>query len=193
MRNEQVDEHMLSLARGPKWRATYYPSYNVNGFRFHVKHREDSKSTQNSGVMVRGEDQSDSAPYYGVLTDIVELQYTEGNKIVLFKCDWYDVSREGIGYKRDRHGITSVNTSRKLNTEEPFVLAFQATQVYYVKGIKDPTWCVVIETKPRNLYEIPIYEEESYQVEGNLHHHINAPKANDEDDDLDWNRNEVEI
>ena len=48
--------------------------------------------------MVRGEDQSCNVPYYGQLTDIVELQYTEGNKVVLFKCDWCDVSREGIGY-----------------------------------------------------------------------------------------------
>ena len=34
--------------------------------------------------MVRGEDQSCNVPYYGQLSDIVELQYTEGNKVVLF-------------------------------------------------------------------------------------------------------------
>ena len=98
--------------------------------------------------MVKGEDQSCNLPYYGQLTNIVELQYTEGNKVVLFKCDWYDISCEEIGYKRDRHGTTIVNTSRKLKTVEPFVLACQATQVYYVNGIKDPTWNGVIETKP---------------------------------------------
>ena len=65
---------------------------------------------------------------------------------MLFKCDWYDVSCEGIGYKRDQHETTIVNTSWKLKTIEPFVLACQATQVYYVNGIKDPTWKVVIET-----------------------------------------------
>ena len=96
--------------------------------------------------MVRGEDQSCNVPYYGQLTDIVELQYTEVNKVVLFKCDWYNVSCEGIGYKRDQHETTIVNTSWKLKTIEPFVLACQATQVYYVNGIKDPTWKVVIET-----------------------------------------------
>ena len=37
--------------------------------------------------MVRGENQSCNVPYYGQLTDIVKLQYTEGNKVVLFKCD----------------------------------------------------------------------------------------------------------
>ena len=79
--------------------------------------------------MVRGEDQRSNVPYYGQLIDIVELQYNEGNKVVLFKCNWYDVSHEGIGYKRDRHRTTIVNTSRKLKTVEPFVLACQATQV----------------------------------------------------------------
>ncbi|XP_075654797.1 uncharacterized protein LOC142624962 [Castanea sativa] len=57
--NEQVDEHMQSLAWGPNKRATHYPCYNVNGFRFHTKQRDDA--------------------------------------------------REGIGYKLDRHGITSIN------------------------------------------------------------------------------------
>ena len=83
--------------------------------------------------MVRGEDQSCNVPYYGQLIDIVELQYIERKRIVLFKYDWYDVSCEGIGYKRDRHEIIIVNTSCKLKTEEPFVLACQATQVYCVR------------------------------------------------------------
>ena len=37
--------------------------------------------------------------------------------------------------------------SRKLNTQEPLVLASQAQQAYYVRGIKDPTWSTIIETK----------------------------------------------
>ena len=55
--------------------------------------------------------------------------------------------------------------SRKLSTQEPFVLASQAQQAYYVRGIKAPTWSTVIETKPRNLYEMPNNEGEPYQEE----------------------------
>ena len=33
------------------------------------------------------EDQSCNMPYYGQLTDIVELQHIEGKRIVLFKYD----------------------------------------------------------------------------------------------------------
>ena len=183
---------MLSLARGLEKRAIFYQGYNVNGFRFHTNQCNESKRTQNNGVMVRGQDQSCNVPYYGLLTDIVELQYTKGNKVVLFKCDWYDVSRERIGYKRDRHGITIVNTSRKLKTIEPFVLACQATQVYYVNGIKDPTWNVVIETMPRNLYKMPSDEEEPYQEEENLYCNANVLQEENEDDDIYWNRSSVE-
>ena len=95
--------------------------------------------------MVRREYQNMS--YYGLITDIIELRYTKGNSVVLFKCDWYDVAREGIGYKLDCHGITSINRTRKLNTQEPFVLASQAIQVYYVNCIKDLAWSVVIESQ----------------------------------------------
>ena len=47
-------------------------------------------------------------PINGQLTDIFELKCIEGNKVILFKCDLYDVSPEGIGYKRDHYGITIV-------------------------------------------------------------------------------------
>lgn len=30
----------------------------------------------------------------------------------------------------------------KIKTVEPFVLASQKTQVYFVRGLKDSTWCI---------------------------------------------------
>ena len=75
---------------------------------------------------------------------------------------------------------------------EPFVLACQATQFYYVDGIKDPSWNVVIETKPRNLYEMPLDEEEPYQEEENLHYNANVLQEENKDDDVDWSRSGVE-
>ena len=140
---------VLSLAQGPQRKAIFCYGYNTSGFRFHTKQHDESRKTQNYGVMVRSDDQSVIVPYYVVLKEIVELSYAEGNKVVLFNCDTF---REKIGYKRDRHGRVILNMSRKLNTQEPFVLASQALQIYYVRGIKDPTWGTAIETKPRNLF-----------------------------------------
>ena len=39
---------------------------------------------------MRSDGQSVAVPYYGVLKEIVELYYNEGNKVVLFNCDWFD-------------------------------------------------------------------------------------------------------
>jgi hypothetical protein len=37
---------------------------------------------------------------------------------VIQKCEWFDVAREGIAYKVDSHGITTINMTQKLNTQE---------------------------------------------------------------------------
>ena len=50
----------------------------------------------------------------------------------------------------------------------------------------------MIETKPRNLYEIPSDEEESYQEEENLHYNANVLQEENEDDDIDWSMSGVE-
>lgn len=42
----------------------------------------------------------------------------------------------------------------RLKTSEPFVIAFQAIQVFYVPESKEKRWHVVIATKPRYLYEL---------------------------------------
>ncbi|KAH7576515.1 hypothetical protein JRO89_XS01G0091800 [Xanthoceras sorbifolium] len=103
-----------------------------------------------------------------IILDIVELCYTEGNKIVLFDCEWYDTTQEGRGYKRDRYEIITVNIACKLNTQETFVLACQAIQIFYTRGLKDITWSAVTEIKPRNLYEMSIdggpYQEEIQSI-----------------------------
>ena len=45
--------------------------------------------------------------YYGMLTDILELTYYGAeNKVVLFRCDWYDTER-GTRVHRD-HSLVDV-------------------------------------------------------------------------------------
>ena len=52
--------------------------------------------------------------YYGVLTDIVELHYLNGNRVILFKCGWWDVINIGKGIKKDEYGFTSLNFERTI-------------------------------------------------------------------------------
>ena len=84
---------------------------------------------------------------------------------------------------------TTINMTRKLNTQEPFVLACQAIQVYHLNCIKDRAWSVLVETKPRNLYEVFGNEEEPYQEEEVQRFNICVTEAHDEDDEINWSRN----
>lgn len=73
---------MLSLALGPERRVKYYPCYYMSGFKFHTLQGDENKKTQNCGVMVKGENQIDSVPWYGVLKDVVELCYTTTKRAI---------------------------------------------------------------------------------------------------------------
>jgi len=59
-----------------------------------------------------------------------------------------------LGVKRDKYGLTLVNLRAHWRTSEPFVLASQALQVFYVPESKEKNWHVVIVTKPRDLFEM---------------------------------------
>ena len=97
-----------------------------------------------------------------MLTDIIELNYCgAGNNIVLFKCDWFDIER---GTKvHPQYGLIDVHKSR-LCTNEPFILAQQAEQVYYAtypskrKELRD--WWAICKTKARSRFDIHLNEEQ---------------------------------
>ena len=69
-----------------------------------------------------------------MLIDIVELHYLNGDRVILFKCDWWDVINIGKGIKKNEYGITCLNFERATCTNEPFVLASQTKQVFYVQN-----------------------------------------------------------
>ena len=81
------------LSRGPNTLVTCFKGYIINEFRFHTKVYEEKRKTQNSGVVVVVETSSFASardmnpttgdvPYYGVLTEVVELHYLGGNRVV---------------------------------------------------------------------------------------------------------------
>nr|GEU98882.1 hypothetical protein [Tanacetum cinerariifolium] len=110
LQEENVDEEVLSLAIGPNIAAKQYNGFITNGYRFLIRRHEEFKNTQNSGVMVEVE----GGYYYGKLTNIIELEYFRGYKIVLFQCDWVD-NRLYRGLKKDKYGFPLVNFSRPLS------------------------------------------------------------------------------
>ncbi|XP_062164972.1 uncharacterized protein LOC133871559 [Alnus glutinosa] len=138
-RRNELDDKIKSHSIGPVKLALKFKRYVTNGMMFRIRDSENGKSTQNSGVCVSTEDDT---PYYGQLTHIIEVQYYDGSRYVLFKCDWANIAL-GRGYKNDEYGFILVNFSRLIHTgkritDDPFVLASQVSQVYYVADERIP-------------------------------------------------------
>lgn len=162
-------EELLSLSRGPIQYVKSFSGYVSNGFRFHTLQRDKNSRTQNSGVVVVGDtgDGHGTLDYYGVLKEVIKLEYLGGNYVVLFRCDWYDVWDSRRGKNVDKYGYVSVDSQRFLKTNEPFVLASQVSQVFYATDIVNKgSWRVVVKTKPRAIYEVPNEaDSESFDME----------------------------
>src|ERR1044072_3666448 len=92
--------------------------------------------TQNSGVMVTSSpykfknEKDGSVTYYGVLKDILELDYFGRAKFVLFKCEWFQSKQENFG-------LILVNFRKMIYKGDPFVFATQVRQVYYTEDPSD--------------------------------------------------------
>jgi hypothetical protein len=103
---------------------------------------QDKKSTnQNSGVRIdatNNNGQKDT--YYGYIEEIWELDYGPSFKVPLFRCRW--VKLDGVGVKVDQlYGMTTVDLNNIGYRDEPFVLANDVAQVFYVKDMS---------SKPKN-------------------------------------------
>ncbi|CAN1757493.1 hypothetical protein LINPERHAP1_LOCUS6538 [Linum perenne] len=189
------------LARSPNNVVRKFSGYIVDGYRFHTKDLETIRKTQNSGVMVTAGTHSfasarDRNPvyseisYYGVIQEIIELDYWVGKKVVLFKCDWIS---SGRGLKQDDYGFTLVNFSHRMNGTEPFILASQAQQVFYVADPMDEDWKVVIKTTPRNHCNMT-EEEQGVEADDYLQSqtcHVQIVDDLPQEDNVDWIRSGI--
>lgn len=112
----------------------------MNGYRFHTKQRDSKCTTQNSGVFqtslttsfASAKDQNPivgEVNYYGSIEEIVEVDYWGVLNVVLFRCCWYQE-------EKDVYGLTRVNFQKLRQKYDPFVVASQVHQVFY---IEDPT------------------------------------------------------
>ncbi|XP_020398568.1 uncharacterized protein [Zea mays] len=165
---EEAPEEIKILAKGPMMIAHQYNSYTVNGFAFHTQSYDENRPVQSSGVALvadttcfeRGNNDNqivDKIIYYGIIKEILELNYHHNGNVMLFKCDWVDNRVHNKWVRTDQFGITTVNFKHLFNTgqnisDEPFILASQAAQVYYVADPIETEWVAVVQPKSRDLY-----------------------------------------
>ncbi|XP_025692596.1 uncharacterized protein [Arachis hypogaea] len=139
---EQLSTDIKFLARGPLSNATRYSAYKINGCTFRTVAREEGLRTQNSGVYLTSSTpcvasrvdrnlRQGDVPYYGKLEDIIELSY-----------------------------YGPIHTGEH-EEDEPYILASQASMVYYVNDVVNKGWSIVVHLKPRDLYEMGYEIEEA--------------------------------
>ena len=68
------------------------------------------------------------------------------------KCDWFDTLSLS-GMKTDECGFTLMNMQHYLCTEESYILASQASQVFYVSDPLELQWGVVVRMVPRYIFD----------------------------------------
>jgi hypothetical protein len=93
----ELGEKLVMHCRGPMVSAIQYNRYVVNEKLFRTIDYDMRRRSQNSGVCVPT---VDGKTYYKKLTKIIEVEYYDRTKYVLFKCDWADNTR-GRGYCDD--------------------------------------------------------------------------------------------
>ena len=91
------------MAIGPDLRIQVYSGCVVNGVRYHAKARDERRTTQNSGVCVEAECDGETSDFFGRVDEIWELSYLYWNKVIIFKCSWFDTNNKTGRIKKDIH------------------------------------------------------------------------------------------
>ncbi|XP_042400652.1 uncharacterized protein LOC121990613 [Zingiber officinale] len=169
--DDPVSNDLRSIARGPNVIGIRYEKFISNGFRFHTKEVECKRKTQNYGVTVRATTSSYSSvkdhnpvlselDYYGILQNVIELDYGGGRKVILFECKWVS---KGKRLKLDEDGFVLANFKNVRHNNEPYILASQVMQVFYVEDPIDCDWHAIITTDARAKYKMqPMTDVDTY-------------------------------
>nr|AAT38101.1 putative TNP2 transposon protein [Oryza sativa Japonica Group]AAV31397.1 putative polyprotein [Oryza sativa Japonica Group] len=133
MGNKTINQQLAFLARGPFGSIATFQGYEINGYTFYTRAQDMKSTNQNSAVRIdaMGHDGT-TGTYYGAIEDIWELDYGP-LKVPLFRCQW--VRLTGGGVTIDDSGMTIVDLNKVGYSDEPFVLANDVTQVFYVKDM----------------------------------------------------------
>lgn len=152
MGDVSLPEEIVALSNPPSPSAARLKSYTSKGHFFQVKSVDNKRTRQNSGVSLQG----DTLPYYGRLTEIIKISYSIDIKYVLFRCEW---AHPSAGVKKDPFNFTLVNFRRLLYQndrvrDEPFILASQAHQVWYIPDPSGEGWLNVSEVESKDFSHV---------------------------------------
>ena len=197
MKNEEVSDYIFWLSKGPNPVATRYTGYFINGYRFHTKKSDARCKTQNSGVTLQAltpsfasaKDQNPivgDVTYYRSIHEIVEIDYWGKFSVVLFRCGWFQV-------EKDEYGLTCVNFNKLCYSDDPFVLASQVHQVFYVEDSIKEGLHYVMKKVPADLYNLQVHNCSNIQETfwGELNDSSSDTYVVFNDDPIRWTREDA--
>nr|XP_017227617.1 PREDICTED: uncharacterized protein LOC108203305 [Daucus carota subsp. sativus] len=152
---DEIDgPRFMDLLEGPALKVMTFETCQVDGYKF------STSSASGSGVVVKGTLHENNLDYYGQLIDIVRLIYQGCNHVYLFKCIWFDSL--GNGVRIDKNRVVTVDITSRLRSNEVFILASQASQVYYAPSVLDPRSKIytVVKSKSRPIDESIIVQND---------------------------------
>ncbi|XP_044974271.1 uncharacterized protein LOC123442328, partial [Hordeum vulgare subsp. vulgare] len=128
-------EKHKNVLRSPSSTITTFQGYEINGNTFYTIAQDKKSTNQNSGVRFdAATENGQKVTYYGYIEEIWELDYGPSFKVPLFRCKWFKLT--GGGVKVDQqYGMTMVDFNNLGYLDEPFVLAKDVAQVFYVKDM----------------------------------------------------------
>ena len=109
-----------------------FQGYEINRNTFDTIAQDKKSTNKNSGVRFdAAADKAQKDTYYGYIEEIWELDYGPSFTVHLFWCKWVKLNGEGV--KADQlYGMTTLDLKNLGYTGEPFMLAKDVAQVFYV-------------------------------------------------------------
>ena len=117
-------------------RVRHYESCIVGDVRYNTLARDEGRKTQNSAIMNTDTYGRQITKMYGNIANIVQLQYISSFEdhqcVVLLCCGWYNLFSK-IAKPRADNYFKSINVKAAYQTYEPFILANQATRIFFLE------------------------------------------------------------
>src|SRR6266498_6147958 len=140
-------EMVKMLARGPATLVTLWQVYDINGWTFYTKQKDMKSKSQNSSICTESLDSAGyKNTYYEFIEDIIELDYGQNLQIPVFKCKWARVLN---GVKVDNYGFTIVDLNMAGYKNDPWILAGNIAQVFYITNPFNAKKEIVLSGKQR--------------------------------------------
>ncbi|WMV50173.1 hypothetical protein MTR67_043558 [Solanum verrucosum] len=125
--------------------------------------------------------------YYAVIRDIIEIDYYGYFSVVLFRCDWFH-------NEVDEYQLTQVYFNRLCSANDPFVLASQVNQFFYVEDPIEKEVHYAIKKVHVDLYDLE--EEDCPNIDQTFWREPNDDIGSSDrllDVDVRWSREDLPV